>query len=78
MTISTYDKLVKQIDELQVDEQLQLASYVLDRARQTVSPLKPRPKWRELRNIVTHPALGQDAQTWVSRTRSESDAQRNA
>jgi len=32
--------------------------------------------WRELRGAVAYPMFGEDAQQWVSRTRRESDEQR--
>ncbi len=76
MTTLAYNELVRQVDMLQVEEQLRLAAYLLDHVRRTVSQDKTRPKWRDIRGMATYPMLGEDAQEWVSRTRSESDEQR--
>lgn len=32
-----------------------------------------RRRWREIRGMAVHPMCGEDAQTWVSRTRQEAD-----
>ncbi len=74
----TYDELIKQVDTLQVEEQLRLATYLLERARQAVAREKPKRKWTELRGLATYPMLGEDAQECISRTRQESDEQRQA
>jgi hypothetical protein len=78
MTTLAYSELVRRADELQVEEQLRLAAYLLERARQMVAVEKPKRKWRELRGLAKYPMLGEDAQEWVSRTRRESDEQRQA
>jgi len=39
-------------------------------------PVATRRKWREIRGIVQSPLMGEDAQTWVSRTRQAGDQQR--
>jgi hypothetical protein len=73
---TTYNELVQLIDALQMDDQLRLAAYILERTRQTVVQDKTRHKWRDIRGMATYPLLGEDAQEWVSRTRRESDEQR--
>jgi len=75
MTV-TYDELIKQVDTLEVDEQLRLATYLLERARQEVAQATTAYKWRDLCGRYTYPMLGEDAQAWVARTRRESDEQR--
>jgi hypothetical protein len=72
----TYDELLKQVDTLQVEEQLRLASYLLERARQAVAPEKPQYQWRDICGRYDYPMLGEDAQAWVTRTRRESDEDR--
>ncbi len=74
----TYDELLKQVDSLQVEEQLRLATYLLERARQAVTQEKPHYKWRDICGRYPYPMLGEDAQAWVTRTRRESDEQREA
>ena len=45
-------------------------------ASPTVGESPRRRLWAEIRGIVAYPLLGEDAQAWVSRTRRESDEQR--
>jgi hypothetical protein len=72
MTV-TYDELIKQVDALEVEDQLRLAAYLLERARQEVGQDKPKRKWAEIRGLAEYPMLGEDAQAWVTRTRRESE-----
>ena len=69
MTTLLYSELVQQVDALQVDEQLRLATHILERARQAVTQEKSRHKWRDIRGLASYPMLGEDAQDWISRTR---------
>lgn len=71
-----YTELLKQVETLEVEEQLRLAAYVLEHARHLVARARPRRQWREVCGLYPYPMLGEDAQAWVSRTRSEADAQR--
>lgn len=73
---ATYDELIKQVNALDVEEQLRLATYLLERARHEVAQRKPHYQWSDLCGRYPHPMLGEDAQSWVSRTRRESDEQR--
>jgi hypothetical protein len=77
MTVETLERLIKQADSLTVDEQLRLATHLVERARESYRAVGPSRKWRTLRGMVRHPLLGEDAQTWVSRTRREADEQRS-
>ncbi len=76
MSVETLERLIEQIDSLTVDEQLRLAAYLVERARGAYHSALPCRKWRDLRRIVPHPMLGEDAQDWVSRTRRESEEHR--
>lgn len=67
----TYDELLKQVDTLQIEEQLRLATYLVERARQAMTREKPEYKWRDICGLYTYPMLGEDAQAWVTRTRRE-------
>ena len=71
-----YDELLRQVDALQVEEQLRLASYLLERARQGVVLEKQQYKWSDICGLYAYPMLGEDAQAWVTRTRRELDVQR--
>jgi hypothetical protein len=56
----------------------QLAETILrDLAAESGPEVAPRRRsWREIRGSVLYPLCGEDAQEWVSRTRRESDEQR--
>ena len=77
MSSEKMKSLLRQADSLTVDEQLQLAAYLLERVRRAemLSSVPPR-KWREICGIASYPVVGEDAQEWVSRSRRESDEHR--
>jgi hypothetical protein len=75
MTV-TYDELIRQVDTLDVEQQLRLATYLLERARQEVAQKKTNYRWSDICGRYPYPMLGEDAQAWVTRTRRESDEQR--
>ncbi len=75
MATDKLEMLIKQSSTLTVDEQLRLAAYLVEQARQGYAPA-PRRKWREIRGIAPYPLVGEDAQTWVTRTRREGDEER--
>jgi hypothetical protein len=68
--------LMKQVDELTLDEKLALASHLIQQARNANGEEKPRPKWSDAQGIAPYPLMGEDAQAWVTRTRRESDESR--
>jgi hypothetical protein len=62
---------------LSIAEQRQLAENILQRlASEGDAPPSPRRAWREIRGSVSFPLCGEDAQAWVTRSRQESDGQR--
>jgi len=75
MSTMTLDALIKQVELLPLEEQLRLASYLMERAK-TLYPRMSRRKWRDVRVLVRPSLLGEDAQAWVSGTRHEADAHR--
>ena len=72
-----YNEVLKQVDTLDIAEQLRLATYILEQARQKMTPDKPRRKWSDVCGLYAYPMLGEDAQAWVSRTRREADENRS-
>lgn len=76
MTYNTLQQLKQQADTLTLEEQLELIAYLAEKARQAQPTTKHRQKWSEISGLVPPPALGEDAQTWVSRTRQEADEHR--
>lgn len=61
--------------ELTAEEQRELGEYLLARAKDAGAD-PPRVRWRDLCGAVEYPLFGEDAQTYISRTRAESDARR--
>ncbi len=76
MTNKTLQDLLEQAEHLTVEEQLSLIAHLVEKVKQATTAPKPKRKWSELRGLVTEPALGEDAQTWISRTRREADSHR--
>jgi len=76
MSTQLLESLIKQSEELSVEEQLRLASYLVERARQASAGPEKRYRWRDLRGRARYPMMGEDAQAWVSRTRQEDTEQR--
>jgi len=68
--------LFKQVEALTIDEQLRLATHLVERARKTYPTSTLQRKWREIFGIVPYPLTGEDAQAWVSQTRRQADEQR--
>jgi hypothetical protein len=66
-------ELLKQAELLTRKEQLTLAVRLINKAHlPEFQPLQ----WKDICGSVPCPALGEDAQTWVSRNRAESDSGR--
>jgi hypothetical protein len=64
--------------QLPIVEQRQLAESILQRLASATESKPPRHRtWREIRGSVPHPLCGEDAQTWVSRGRRESEEPRD-
>lgn len=76
MTVSSVDLLVKQAERLPIEDQLALLARLAETMRQHLRPQVQQRKWREIRGLVQAPFVGEDAQTWVSRTRQEAADQR--
>ncbi|HAG80521.1 MAG TPA: hypothetical protein DCL61_04955 [Cyanobacteria bacterium UBA12227] len=71
------DELIANAEKLFLDEQLQLVTKLLERIRQNYALAeKPRPRWSDICGAARYPLVGEDAQAWVLKTRSESDAHR--
>jgi len=76
MSADLLNDMIKQADKLTPDEKLRLATFLVDKARAAYPIARPRRKWAELRGLLPYPAFGEDAQTYISRTRREGDERR--
>lgn len=74
MSTEMLNNLIKQAEALSPDEQLRLAAYLVERARQISS--SPRRKWREIRGLARPSLFGEEAQAYITRTRREADEHR--
>lgn len=71
------NELIEKAETLPPDEQRRLVTHLVDKAFQQLPAAPPRyRKWREIRGMLPYPALGEDAQAWVTRTRREGDEHR--
>ena len=68
--------IIEQIDRLAPESQRHLMIYLEEKVRRGQHKPVVRRRWREVRGIFPCPAMGEDAQAWVSRSRRESDAHR--
>lgn len=74
ITLSSVAELAAQLPPA---EQKQLAESILQHLASGAQPATPRRRsWSEIRGSVPYPLCGENAQAWVSRTRQESDDQR--
>jgi len=71
MTVAAWEDLLKQTEHLPRKDRLKLAAHLI----KTVHPSAlPEMKWKDIRGLLPCPALGEDAQTWVTRNRAASDS----
>ena len=69
-------EVIERAERLTPDEQLQLIAHLAQAARRTTSGTRTGRSWMELQGAAPYPLVGEDAQTWVSRTRREGDEAR--
>ncbi|QTA91476.1 hypothetical protein [Desulfonema magnum] len=72
MSSAALSEVLKQAELLTRKEQLQLAVRLINKTRRSGISLK----WKDICGSVPYPALGEDAQIWISRNRAESDSSR--
>lgn len=68
-------ELKHQADTLTIEEQLELIAYLVEKARQAQFQTQNRQQWSDLSGLVTAPVFGEDAQSFISRTRQNADEQ---
>jgi hypothetical protein len=67
-------QLVTQTADLSPDEQLELATILIEQARKKTAPA--RRNWLDVVGVAPHPLTGEDAQAWVTRTRQAGEDER--
>jgi hypothetical protein len=78
MPTGALEDIIKQAEALTPEEQLRLISRLVERVRLFYAPAPARRRWSEIAGAVTSPLLGEDAQSWVSRSRREADEHRQS
>jgi hypothetical protein len=76
MTLQNLNQLLKKAGKLKPSERLLLASRLIQGVRNEVSPRKSFYKWKDAAGLLSYPAFGEDAQTYISRARREEDTRR--
>jgi hypothetical protein len=76
MASKEFTDIIRQAESLTPQELLQLISHLADRARLAYSISADGRQWQEIAGAAPYPLLGEDAQGAISRTRSESDQNR--
>ena len=77
MSANLVRELLQRADALTLEEQLRLATQLIDRARERCSGAITQRSWRELDGAAPGLLSGNDAQEWVSRGRREADEGRD-
>jgi hypothetical protein len=76
MALQTIDQIMKRAGKLTPSERLLLASRLIQGVRSNLPPLKTHRKWRDVIGLLPYPALGMDAQTYISQYRRDDDSRR--
>lgn len=76
MTTTLLQELIEKADRLPTEEQWQLANHLVERVLRQRPQVKSYHQWEDLIGLLPYPALGEDAQTYISRTRREGDEHR--
>jgi hypothetical protein len=76
MTLQKMDQLLQNAAKLSPSERLLLASQLIQSVRNEISSRQPRRKWKDAAGLIPYPALGEDAQIYVSRSRRPDDEHR--
>ena len=70
------EAILRSVDRLSPPEQLAVICHIAEHLQQRNSQLS-QSKWLDLAGTVPYPLFGEDAQVWVSRCRSDAQAQRD-
>jgi hypothetical protein len=69
--------VIARADRLSHHEQLLLIAHVAENAAKSIEPVSSRRSLMEFQGIAPYPLFEEDAQTWVTRTRRQSDEARD-
>lgn len=79
MSNEILEDIIEKADLLTIEEQLSLIATLAEKARACTAVRSDSPrKWSDLKGMLSHPACGEDAQAYISRSRRESNEKRPA
>ena len=76
MTLQEMDQLLQRAARLIPSERLLLASRLIQSVRNEMPSRPSRLKWKDAAGLLPYPALGEDAQSYISRSRRADDDHR--
>jgi hypothetical protein len=73
-------QVLSDIDRLSPADRMQVITHAIESIKEYVptEPVKSVRKWSDLKGMVKAPLMGEDAQSWVSRTRQQGDEHRES
>lgn len=77
MTYHNLDQLLQSAASLSASERLLLASRLIQSVRNEMPSHHSKRKWKDAMGLLQYPALGEDAQTYINRSRREDDDRRS-
>ena len=76
MTSQSLDQLLQRAARLTPSERLLLASRLIQGVRNEMPSRQSQRKWKDAAGLLQYPALGEDAQAYISRSRRADDSHR--
>lgn len=70
------EEIIEKVDLLTTEEQLSLIDVITRKTKSSVGRSGPLRTWSDLKGLLSYPACGEDAQSYTSRSRQESDEKR--
>ena len=70
------EEIIEKVDLLTTEEQLSLIDVITRKTKSSVGRSEPPRTWSDLKGLLSYPAYGEDAQSYISRSRQESDEKR--
>ena len=76
MTLQNIDRLLQRAAKLTPSERLLLANRLIQSVRNEMPSRQSPLKWKDAAGLLPYPALGEDAQSYISRSRRADDDHR--
>lgn len=76
MSSQSLEQLLQHAAKLTPSERLLLAARLIQGVRREIPPSHPKRQWKDAAGLLNYPALGEDAQVYISRTRRAQDSHR--